>query len=804
MMKASALALAFFYFTPKYNYMKALKIVGIILFVIIIGIVGYAFYIKSTLTPIYAGEMKLKGLNENVDVYFTEYGIPHIYAENSEDAYYAFGYIHAQDRLWQMDLVRHVGSGRLSELFGSDLIDTDKYLRTMGLNTYAKQSAMDYLERNHESRPLFEAYLEGVNHYIRNNPKTLEHTILGLDIEPFTEQNAFEVLAYMAFSFANAQKTDPVLTELYAKLDSIYLRDLKIYHYENETLIPNYDNRYSDISKTTASVLKKLNVPQFIGSNSWVLSGNRTDSGEVILANDPHMGFSQPSIWYEAHLVMPEVEYYGYHLAGFPFAPMLHTDAYANGLTMFENDDIDFYVEEVHPEDSNTYRHMEEWKEMKSRNEVIKVKDGEDVTFNIRSTVHGPIVSDILQEDPLDEVVSMFWVSTHHENFIMEISYEFARAQTLEALEKSVSQIHGPGLNIMYGDKSGNTAWWAAGKLIKRRNEATSKTFYDGSSGLDDATSFYSFDKNPHAINPEIGYTYSANNQPDAVDGVFYSGYYLPDDRAERINKLIEENERFSVDEVKKMMLDTRSITFASIKATLLQDVNMQEDLREAFSNWNGDFNKNEYIPLIAQHWVFEILEHAMLDEMGEQLWKAYQETHTFKVAIEHLILNESSPWWDDVSTEEKETRSQIIQHAFQESMNTLRGYWGNDFTNWQWGNAHKVTHPHSMGTVLNFLNIGPFTADGGNEVINNMGFTASNKKIHEVLFGPSTRRIVDFDDVRNNSWSILPTGQSGNYFSHYYADQTEMFINGEFRKMMMNQEEIQQSKNKLILSPNN
>lgn len=795
----------FLYFTSKYNHMKVLKILGLILLITVIGITGYLFYMKASLTPIYAGEIELEGLKEEVDVYYTEYGVPHIYATNTEDAYFAFGYVHAQDRLWQMDLLRHVGSGTLSELFGSDLIETDKYLRTMGLNTYAKQSAKAYLTRNHESIPLVKAYFAGVNSYIDNNAKTLEHTILGLDIEPFTEENAFEVLVYMAFSFANAQKTDPFLTELSVKLDSIYLNDLKIYHYDGEVVIPNYDNRYSEISKKTSSVLQKLNVPQFIGSNSWVLSGSRTESGKVILANDPHIGFAQPSVWYEAHLNMPETEYYGYHLAGFPFAPILHTDSYANGITMFENDDIDFYIEEIHPEDSNVYRHNGEWKEMDITTETIKVKDGDDIDFTIRSTVHGPIVSDILREEPLEDAVSMYWVTTNHENLLMETNYEFGRAKTLIDIEKSASQIHGPGLNIMYGDKFGNTAWWAVGKLIKRRDEKTSKTFYDGASGLDDATSFYSFDENPHSINPTDGYTYSANNQPDSVNGVFYSGYYLPDDRAERINELIEDK-TLSVDDVKEMMLDTKSNTFVKVKGTLLQAIKDTEegDLLRALLQWNCDFDKDDFRPLVAQQWIYEILEHSMLDEMGEDLWKDYKETHTFKVAIEHLILNRNSPWWNNINTEDKESRTQIIQDAFSKTVRDLRGYWGDDYTKWKWGDAHKVTHPHAIGTALSFLNVGPFSSEGGNEVINNMGFTYSSNKIQEVLFGPSTRRIIDFNDVRNNSWSILPTGQSGNYFSSFYSDQAEMFINGEFRRMMMNKTEIQQSKNKLTLSPNN
>jgi len=786
--------------------MKIIKIVGALLLTFAIALVVFFFYFKSTRQPQYAGELILEGLNEQVDVYFTEYGIPHIYAKTDEDAYFAFGYVHAQDRLWQMDLLRHVGSGSLSELFGEDLVKTDKYLRTMGLGKYSKESATAYLQRNHESLPLVRAYLAGINKYISTNPKTLEHTILGLEIEPFTEENIFQVITYMAFSFSNGPLTDPFLTELSNKLDSNYLKDLHIYHYEGETVIPTHDGRFSKLSNDVASAFRDANIPEFKGSNSWVLSGKKTESGKVILANDPHILFSQPSVWYEAHLNMPGTEYYGYFLAGSPFPPILHTTEFSNGLTMFENDDVDFYTEEIHPEDSNTYRYKMNWEQMVLRNETIKVKDSENVDLVVRSTKHGPIVSDFLKDAPLEDIVSMYWVTSNFDNYFLEILHGFTQTESIDDFEAKAGMLHGPGLNIMYGDKDGNVAWWASGKLIQRRDEQTSKHFYDGSSGLDDPDNHIPFARNPHSINPPSGYIFSANNQPDTVEGIVYSGYYLPDDRAERILQLIESKNKFSVDDIKAMQLDNQSKMFERIKGILLfaiKDTDESELLLDLLS-WDASFEKDDFRPTVFQKWIYEILEHAMKDEMGDELWEAYKSTHTYKVAIEHLILNEKSKWWDDVNTSETEERLSIIQHSFEKTITDLEDYWGTDYTKWKWGRSHTLTHNHAMGTALSFLNVGTFGVSGGNEVINNMGFTYSAEKFQHVSFGPSTRRIIDFSDVRNNSWSILPTGQSGNYFSPYYADQAEMFVNGEFRKMMMNLDEINKSQNKLVLHPNN
>lgn len=782
--------------------MKFLKYFLIFLIIIVTIIGGYFLYLRSSLTPTYNGKISLKGINNDVETYFTEYGIPHIYANSQKDAYYTFGYIHAQDRLWQMDVLRRVGGGRLSEIFGKDLVPVDTYLRTMGINSYAEKAAKEYINRDHPSLSLVQAYLDGINSYIANKPKPLEHKILGIEVEPFEVVNIFQAMTYMSFSFQNAQKTDPFLTELSSLLDSAYLADLSIYNYPGETVTRNFDDRYSQLTQTVAKVVSQLPVPEFIGSNSWVVDGSKTTTGKVILVNDPHIGFTQPSVWYEAHLNMPEREYYGYHIAGVPFPLIFHTTSHANGLTMFENDDMDFYVEEIHPEDSNKYRYKGEWLGIINREETIAVKNEASVKIQIRQTAHGPIVSDIIAQQSLEDVVSMHWVTTAYPNYFIELLNSWLDATDIEAFEKGAALIHGPGLNVMYGDSSGNIAWWASAKLPKRRDERTSKTFYDGSIGLDDPDSSYTFSENPHAINPPWGYVRTANNQPDSVNGVVYSGYYLPDDRAERITELLESKAQFSVEDMKAMTGDIQSKTFMSIKGILLHAIKDTEEsaLLSSLIKWKCNMDAEDYRPLIYQKWLYEILEATMKDEMGDSLWLTYQETHTYKVAIENLVKNADSKWWDNITTDEKESRADIIRSAFEKSLSDLRTQWGDDFTKWRWSEAHQVTHNHFMGSQLSFLNVGPFSSAGGNEVLNNMGYTYTGEQLQPVLFGPSTRRIIDFSDVRNNSWSILPTGQSGNIFSPYYEDQAQMFINGEFRKMMMNHEEIKSSENRLVL----
>ncbi|MDW3196939.1 MAG: penicillin acylase family protein [Cytophagales bacterium] len=780
-----------------------MKIIRVILFtIIVIAIVISAIVtsVRAVMSPDYRGELAIGGLSAPVEVYYTDHGIPHIYAETEIDAYRALGYVHAQDRLWQMDLLRRVGGGRLAEIFGESLVETDQYFRTIGTHEYARTSAEDLRLRGGKMLAIAEAYVAGVNHFMNTGPKTVEHTLLGMDMEPYTVENIYEVLTYMSFSFANAQKLDPLLTELYTRLDSTYIEDIPVFSRPNEyRMSVTNGGQSSALSAHTNKVLNELNVPLFIGSNSWVIGPKLSASGNTILANDPHIGFAQPSVWYEAHLSHPEGEVYGYFIAGDPIPPIMHNTQIATGLTMFENDDIDFYLEKINPDDDSQYMYKGEWEPFAYASETIRVKDGDPVKFTKRKTKHGPVLSDVMEEE--DQTVSMFWVYTAEENFSMEASYEINAAKNATEAASGASKIHGPGLNVMFGSSKGEYARWSSGRLIYRENEQDSKTYRDGSSGLHDPDSVRPFSQNPIDLNAKRGYTYSANNHPEPVDGVYYSGYYLPDDRGESIVGILESEELWSVEEVKQMMLDHHAVMMPKVKSTLLNAVNGHADEHVHFilGEWTGSFERESKQAPFFQLWVYETLRQAMIDEMDSTLWDNFRGTHLFKRTFEPLIQNRNSVWWDDVRTDKRETRDDIIKRAYDLSWDRFTPVYGEDPEAWRWENHHMLTHKHAMSSasaaLAKFLDVGPFMVPGTNEVINNLGFTYSDALIHQVSFGPSTRRIVDMADPINNSWSILPTGQSGNPFSPYYDDQAAMYANGEYRKMLLDPKVIKQSK---------
>jgi penicillin amidase len=790
-------------------FKKFLLVMLTLVAIIAIVIVGYGFYLK----PTYEGEQKLKNIQKETTVYFDDFGVPHIYANSQKDAMTALGYVHAQDRLWQMELLRRIAPGRLSEMFGSKLLKTDKFFAGLGINENSEK-AIARLDKNSETYQLTMAYIEGINQYMEEGKTPIEFQILGLKKDKFTIKDVYNIFGYMSFSFAMAQKTDPLLTDIRNKLGSEYLKDFGLDGSLGKTQIKNFDGKaieYAEISKSVASLLDNSPVPAFIGSNSWVIAPQKTKNGKVIFANDPHIVFSQPCTWYEAHIVVPNYEIYGYYLAGTPFPLLAHNREYAYGLTMFENDDLDMFQEEDNPNNRNQYKTANGFQNYTIRKETIKVKDSSDVILEVRETQHGPLMNDLLDGIQGTKPVAMSWIYTQQNNQILEAVYSLSHSKNLDDFRKGVSLIAAPGLNIMYGDAKGNIAWNTSGKLYKLDKSVNSNFILNGTNGTDDKKEFLDFSKNPHAINPSWNYIYSANNQPEAVEGHLYPGYYLPQDRAKRISNLLSPKNNWTKEEVGKMLNDNTSSITPSITANLIAVLDskaLSSNEKQAISilkKWKGSNELKDVAPTIYQKWIYQYLKNTFQDELGETDFKMLLSTHIVKQIIEPQSKNENSIWWDDVTTKsKKETRTEILNRSFHEAIISLENQLGEAVNSWTWNRVHTVEYQHPLGQVAalrGFFNVGPFEVPGSTEVINNLFFSFTDTGEYQVKGGPSTRRVIDFSDIEN-SISILPTGQSGNPFSKHYNDQAEMYATGKFRKMKMNKEEIIRTSTKLVFIP--
>ena len=788
--------------------MKLLKkIVKVVISLVLLLVVGLWLFTR-TLHPTYNGELDLANISEEVTVYYDAIGVPHINAQNQKDAFTALGYVHAQDRLWQMELIRRIAAGRLSEIFGKDLVKTDRFFAGLGIEE-ASAKTIASLDKNSDAYKLTIAYLDGINQFMKNGPTPVEFLLVGVDKEEYTLKDVYNVFGYMAFSFAAAHKTDPMLNEVKEKLGAAYFNEISFSNVENTELIQNEKNPFltANVAVAIQDIFEGLPLAPLIGSNSWVLGPEKTKNGRVIFANDPHIGYSQPSVWYQSHIKTPDYEMYGFNLALSPFALIGHNREYAYGMTMFENDDVDFYFEKNNPNNPLEYQTKDGFKKYKVIQKIIKVKDETDVVVNVKVSQHGPIMNDLIEHVEDERPMAIQWIYTKLDNQLLELSHQMSHASSLKEFKNAASKLHAPGLNMMYGDAKNNIAWFAAGKLYKYREGVNTKLILDGASGNDEILEYFDFEENPQAINPSINYVYSANNQPDSIKGGLYPGYYLPEDRAKRIVSLLKDKNDFTKEDVAKMMYDvTSASTSDNIESfiTGIDVANLNANEKASLtilSNWKGYYGKKEVGPTIYNRLLYEFIVATYKDEMGKSFAQFINTPYQDKAVVEQ-IGKENSVWWDNVKTSDtKETRKDIITTSFKNAVAFISIQLGENVQDWTWDKVISVEHEHALGKVAalrSYFNVGPFKTVGGNEVINNQIFNLDSTGVYKIKAGPSTRRIVDFSDVENGL-GILPTGQSGNIFSPHYDDQAQKYIDGEFVKMNLNQKEIEASKNVLI-----
>lgn len=771
---------------------------------IVLFIAGYFFF--NNLKPTYNGEKSIKNLHSETTVYFDDYGIPHIYADNQEDAMRSFGYVHAQDRLWQMELLRRIAPGKLSEIFGEAALENDMLFAGLGIEQ-ASLEAIEILNKNQNTYKMAMAYLDGINQFIEDGPTPIEFYILGIEKKPFDLKDTYNIIGYMAFSFAAAHKTDPVLSSIQAKLGNEYLNELGIEVPENSTFIQNYNKANEQISNALNRIMDRSPIPAFIGSNSWIVSGEKSKNGKVLFANDPHIEFSSPSVWYEAHLKTPNFESYGYYLGGVPFPLLSHNREYAYGITMFENDDIDFYQEKNHPKNKNKYLYKNKYLDYSISKKIIPIKDKKPFILEVRLSKHGPIMNDMVKTIDTEHPISMSWIYTKMPNELLTGLYEMSRAKNVDDMQKGVAKIHAPGLNIMYGDAKGNISWWAAAQLYKLPENANSKLILDGSNGENEIVEYLNFTQNPQAHNPPWNYVYSANNQPDSIAGILYPGYYLPEDRAKRIVELLEPKNDWTKEDFMNMLNDTKSPTSSNLISIISEIIkpDLKNDTEKTalklLEQWDSYYTKSSVAATIYTRFIYLFMKNTFEDEIGEATFEGFINTHLMKRMIAEQINKEQSIWWDNINTSEKEDKKSILQKSFSQTITALENQLGKDINTWTWNRVHTLEHEHPLGSIKllrPYFNVGKFEVTGTREVINNLGFKLNTEGVYNVNAGPSTRRVIDFSDIEN-SMSILPTGNSGNPLSPHYNDQSEMFANGQFRKMKLNKEEIEKVSTKLI-----
>lgn len=786
--------------------MKLLKrIFGALIILMLLGAgIGYTYLKKQT--PVYSGDLKIAGLEATTEVLFDDFGVPHIYAHSGEDAYLALGYLHAQERLFQMELIKRLISGRLAEILGPDLIETDTYYRTLGMRKEAERLANEQLANaSPQMKKEFMAYLKGINNFIQEGTTPVEFKLLGMDKEAYTSTDAFCTLVYMAMGFANGYESDIILQQIHQKFGPEYLKD---WYCNYENFVPYSHSDSLQIGEIITPILGKSTIPIWTGSNAWTISPEKSKSGRALFANDTHIGFSQPSVWYEAYLEYPGRKFYGDYLAGVPFAPIGHNEDISWGMTIFPVDITDIYKEKINPENPNQYWFVDHWKDMEVYAETIRVKGEDDINIEVKRTHHGPIINEVF-DNMENQAASFWWTLYHLPANSFTCFYNMGHASNIDEARSAAATNDILGLNIMYADKEDNIAWWASCKIPKRPEHVNAALFLDGASGKDELLGYYDFSENPQEENPERGYIVSANNEP-VFDSTRFAGYYLPQNRYERLSKLIAAKDNWDVESMKSLQADITSDRYAIVSNYLAQVLSQNKALSsyaehiELLKNWKGEYNKNSAAAVLYTKLQYWISFMALSDELGDDAFNDIIEDYTYLKSYPLLVQNENSPYWDNITTDQKENQKQILEEAFIKSIKELNEQFGKDTKKWNWGTIHRLTHHHAIGKKKPFdkiFNVGDFEMPGGDDSPNKLKYKPSPDGVYPITGGAALRILMDFADIEH-SLNILPTGQSGNFMSPHYDDQAAMFAHNEYHVQIMRRDELEKTGKTLILRP--
>ena len=755
--------------------------------------------------PSRQGTVELQHLQGSVSVRYDERGVPHIRAENETDLYRALGYVHAQDRLFQMEVLRRLARGELAEVLGPKLLDTDKLMRSLRI----RERAETYFANLDKQSPAFiamQAYLDGINQYQDSHAKSVEFDVLGIPKRPFTAQDTISIAGYMAYSFAAAFRTEPLLTFVRDQLGPEYLNifDLDwqpkgVLNGASTTLASADWKDLNALARLSEQALADNGLPQFEGSNAWVVAGNRTQSGKPLLAGDPHIRFSAPSVWYEAHLSAPGFELYGHYQALMPFASLGMNHDFGWSITMFQNDDVDLIAEKVNPNNANQVWYRGKWVDMTTSEQQIAVKGQSPVTLVLRQSPHGPIVNDALGNSVGKTPIAMWWAFLESQNPILEGFYQLNRADTLAKARGAAAKIQAPGLNVVWANAKGDIGWWAAAQLPIRPAGASPWFILDGSTAESDKDGFYPFSANPQEENPARGYIVSANFQPVSPTGMEIPGYYNLADRGQQLNRQLSDKAvKWDLENSQKLQLGTTTAYGPRLLAPLLpvlrEVVSDPAELKmvEQLAQWKGDYPLDSTSATLFNQFLFNLADSTMRDELGNDFFETLLSTRVIDAALPRLAAIADSPWWDNRNTLDKETRADTVKAAWQAAIAHLKTTFGADLTQWQWGKAHTLTHGHPLGQQkpLDLIfNVGPFAAPGTHEVPNNLSAKIGPAP-WPVTYGPSTRRLIDFADPAH-SLTVNPVGQSGVLLDSHYDDQAEAYIEGMYFQAHLNDEEV-------------
>jgi len=788
------------------TFLRILLAIGILVALLAIAATLFLKNIKNSPLPDYSADIDLEHLTDEVTVIRDSLAIPHVYAKNEEDLYRVVGYLSAQDRLWQMDLMRRITMGRLSEIFGEGMVEADQMFRAFD---FSKKSARVLESTDPEILACLKAYTDGVNQFIRTHRKKLpfEFRLLRYQPEEWTLVHTTNLIGYMAWDLTSGWSTDMAIYKISQAVNDSLLAELRPWKngFNTRYVYPDYTPGETELISnnliaSAVQAINELGLQVFNASNNWAVSGERSETGQPLLANDMHLGFMSPGIWYQMHQVVEgKLNVTGVVLPGQPYVIVGHNEDIAWGMTNLTVDNLDFYMETLNPQDSNQYRLNGRWVDMRIKEEEILVKGEDEPVRRVNRYTHrGPVVSTF--KGVKDKTISARWIGTDYSNELRSV-HLFNRASDWDEFRDAASTFIAVSQNIVYADKQGNIGLQVAGGVPIRKGDHV--MVYPGDTTLYDwgEKDKVPFGELPYSLNPPNGTVSSANNKTVGPEYPYYIGtwFSLPN-RIDRIREMLGASEKHSAYTFKEMQSDQVS-AFARRLTPVYIDVldgrvtGKEEEALEALMRWDYRMAPELAAPLIYEQVFIELIRAIYKDELGDTFPQIMGNNSIARYHIYALAESMESAWCDDISTDGvTETFGDNIEKAFRAAIDTLSGRLGADINSWEYGKLHTLTIEHPLGGVelvqkLFDPNLGPYPVGGSFHTVSPYSYPLG--KNFRATHGASQRLIYDVSDW-DRSKTVIPTGTSGIPSSPYYGNQTDLYVHFKYHDDPFSREAVE------------
>tara|TARA_B100000073_G_scaffold96976_1_gene77055 strand:+ start:2051 stop:4576 length:2526 start_codon:yes stop_codon:yes gene_type:complete len=812
--------------------------------------------------PLPDHEVDVSGLplTDFVEVIRDDRGIPHIYGTNVDDILFAQGYVHAQDRFWQLEFWSHLSTGRLASLIGEPGVGADLLFRTFGFNRVALE---EYENLPPEFKQDLINYTNGINAYIESRPQnrlSLEHFFLQFlnadykvgNYEPHYPLAWAKMMAYdLNGNFQQEIRNSKTFNTLTPDIEELLTPP---YPEEHPYIVEEWEGKGSFASLEKQNNLKQiyqsvfikyvtkdLQTNQSLGSNSWAISGEHTDSGLPLLANDPHLSVQLPAIWYENGLhCYPknrdcELDVVGFSFAGSPYIVIGHNSYIAWGFTNMGPDVQDLFVEKINPSNPNQYEVDGEWKDMDRVTEIIEVAGSEPIIIEVRSTHHGPIVSDRSYPINLNPEEDQFSFADEArielpDNFSVSLSWpalipgstfvgirDFNYAKNWDEFREASRLFDVPAQNLLYADIDGNIAYQSPGKLPIRAEGQLGDLPIPGWLSENDWLGFVPFEELPYTINPSSGYIITANQSVHPEQP--WPNYYARGYRAEAIERVINQyiSQKISVEDMEAMQINNYDYSAAYILPYVFNNVYMDSNILTSMKEWaiseskfemNIDSSGAAAWAVFYKHLAEQTFEELVVtDKLGNEISLQPGNSDSTSEIFRTLLKDPNHIMWDDINTPQKENLTDILERTLVLADENIISLFGTeDYDKWSWGELHTITYPTNLlgeagiPILTNIVNIGPVEAGGSSLAINSTDWGFGD----DFTIGsyPSMRMVVDLSNF-DNSLTVLPSGQSGHVMSKYYDDQVDNWISNNMYPLYFSREQVElNQKDYMFLRP--